>query len=62
MFRRWWMWLRTAEVDRGMATAEYAVCTLAACALAAALYAVMTSGTVKELLRGMVEKALGVQF
>ncbi|MFJ9415311.1 DUF4244 domain-containing protein [Streptomyces sp. NPDC101227] len=61
MFRRWWMRLRTTERDRGMVTAEYAIGTLAACALAAVLYKVVTSGVVADLLQGVLEKALGDQ-
>ncbi|MBM4794401.1 DUF4244 domain-containing protein [Streptomyces sioyaensis] len=48
--------------DRGMTTAEYAVGTLAACALAAALYKVVTSGPVQALLRSVIERALNVPF
>ncbi len=42
-----------------MSTAEYAVGTLAACAFAAVLYAVTTSGEVHSLVLGLVTKALG---
>ncbi|MFG2139023.1 DUF4244 domain-containing protein [Streptomyces sp. NPDC048650] len=62
MVRRRWRRVRAAKADRGMATAEYAVCTLAACALAAVLYKVVTSGKVAALLQGALEKAIGVQF
>ncbi|MGX1975513.1 DUF4244 domain-containing protein [Streptomyces kronopolitis] len=48
--------------DRGMTTAEYAVGTLAACALAAVLYKVVTSGPVQALLRSVIERAINVQF
>ncbi|MEU5017562.1 DUF4244 domain-containing protein [Streptomyces angustmyceticus] len=48
--------------DRGMTTAEYAVGTLAACALAAVLYKVVTSGPVKALLQAALERAINVQF
>ncbi|WP_431313462.1 DUF4244 domain-containing protein [Streptomyces lydicus] len=48
--------------DRGMTTAEYAVGTLAACALAAVLYKVVTSGPVQALLRSTLERAINVQF
>ena len=54
--------VRSAADDRGMATAEYAVGTLAACALAAVLYKVVTSGPVKALLQSVLERAINVQF
>ncbi|MFC9231570.1 DUF4244 domain-containing protein [Streptomyces decoyicus] len=63
MFRRWWAELRAlGDDDRGMTTAEYAVGTLAACALAAVLYKVVTSGPVQALLRSALERAINVQF
>lgn len=43
--------------DAGMSTAEYAVGTLAAAALAALLYGVLTSGAVSDALQGLVERA-----
>ncbi|WP_026246978.1 DUF4244 domain-containing protein [Streptomyces sp. MspMP-M5] len=45
-----------------MSTAEYAVGTLAACAFAAVLYKVVTSGPVAAALRALVQRALDVQF
>ncbi len=36
--------------------------TLAACAFAAVLYKVVTSGAVQALLRSVIQKALDVQF
>ncbi|ARF56661.1 hypothetical protein B1H19_23050 [Streptomyces gilvosporeus] len=60
--RRWWHRLRTAGADRGMATAEYALGTVASCALAAVLYKVVTSGTVAGLLQGALEKAFHVRL
>ncbi|MEU7180903.1 DUF4244 domain-containing protein [Streptomyces celluloflavus] len=62
MFRRWGARLRAAGADRGMTTAEYAMGTLAACAFAAVLYKVVTSGAVQALLRSVVQRALDVQF
>ena len=50
--------LRTAGLDAGMSTAEYAVGTLAAVAFAAVLYKVITGDSVAALLNGIVEKAL----
>lgn len=44
--------------DSGMATAEYAVATLAAVAFAGLLAAVVSSGQVRELLLGLITKAL----
>ncbi|MFF4696491.1 DUF4244 domain-containing protein [Streptomyces chattanoogensis] len=60
-WRGWWLRLRTAEADRGMTTAEYAVGTVATCALAMVFYKVVTSGTVAELLQGALEKAFDVR-
>ncbi|MEU5210265.1 DUF4244 domain-containing protein [Streptomyces sp. NPDC020742] len=62
-YARWWTRLRrAASDDRGMTTAEYAMGTLAACALAVVLYRVVTSGTVKALLQSLFEKALHAGF
>ncbi len=44
----------------GMTTAEYAVGTLAACAFAAVLMAVVKSGAVKSALASLITTALGV--
>ncbi|WP_372446539.1 DUF4244 domain-containing protein [Streptomyces spirodelae] len=48
--------------DRGMSTAEYAMGTLAAVALAAVLYKVVNSGAVGAELQGLVERALRAPF
>ena len=48
---------RAAEA--GMTTAEYAVGTLAACAFAAVLLAVVRSGTVQSALASVIATALG---
>jgi hypothetical protein len=45
--------------EAGMTTAEYAVGTLAACAFAAVLLAVVRSGGVKSALAGIITTALG---
>lgn len=45
--------------DLGMATAEYAVATLAAVGFAGLLFAVLRSGEVQELLLELVRRALG---
>ena len=48
-----------AGVTAGMATAEYAVATLAAVGFAGLLFAVLRSGEVQELLLELVRRALG---
>ncbi len=50
--------LRAAE--SGMTTAEYAVGTLAACAFAGVLWAVVRSGAVRTLLQSVIERALNL--
>ena len=47
------------SVEAGMTTAEYAVGTLAACAFAAVLMAVVRSGPVKSALARVITAALG---
>ncbi|MCC3265678.1 DUF4244 domain-containing protein [Arthrobacter gengyunqii] len=44
--------------EAGMATAEYAIATLAAVAFAALLVAVLGSGEVRTLLMGLIRSAL----
>jgi hypothetical protein len=46
--------------DAGMATAEYAIGTLAACGFAALLVAILKGGEVKALLLGIITKALAL--
>ncbi|MBY6304173.1 DUF4244 domain-containing protein [Streptomyces clavuligerus] len=48
--------------DAGMATSEYAMVTIAACALAAVLYRIVTSGPVARALEALIGKALDAQF
>ncbi|WP_239073910.1 DUF4244 domain-containing protein [Streptomyces sp. SID10853] len=48
--------------DAGMSTSEYAMGTIAACAFAAVLYKVVTSGPVAAALQSVVEKALHAKF
>jgi hypothetical protein len=55
-----WRMLRTENTQAGMATAEYAVCCLAACAFAAVLIAVVRSGAVKSALSGLITSALAI--
>ncbi|MQS13422.1 DUF4244 domain-containing protein [Streptomyces kaniharaensis] len=52
------MALARGRSDAGMTTAEYAVGTLGACALAAGLYKVVTSATVTGALTDLLERAL----
>jgi hypothetical protein len=47
--------------DAGMVTSEYAMGLIAAVGFAGVLYKVLTSSVVREMLQGMVGKALGVQ-
>ena len=47
------------RAETGMTTAEYAVGTLAACAFAAVLLAVVRSGAVKSALASVIATALG---
>ncbi|MFD7337637.1 DUF4244 domain-containing protein [Streptomyces violascens] len=61
--RRWGLALRRrVRGDAGMTTSEYAVGTLAACAFAAILYKVVTSGGVVSALTQLITRALDVQF
>ncbi|WP_405811171.1 DUF4244 domain-containing protein [Streptomyces sp. NBC_00210] len=48
--------------DSGMTTSEYAMGTIAACAFAAVLYKVVTSGAVSGALQSVIGKALNAQF
>jgi len=48
------------EAQAGMTTAEYAVGTLAACAFAAVLMAVVRSGAVRDALTGLITSALSI--
>lgn len=50
---------RRAASDAGMATAEYAVATLAAVGFAGVLVVVLKGGEVKSLLTGIIRQALG---
>jgi hypothetical protein len=46
--------------ELGMATAEYAVVTVAACGFAGLLLAIVRSGEVRGLLLGIIKRALAV--
>nr|WP_281262405.1 DUF4244 domain-containing protein [Allonocardiopsis opalescens] len=48
------------SADDGMATAEYAVVLIAACAFAAVLYRILTSEDVSQQLVALVNRALGL--
>ena len=52
--------LRPPFGEAGMATAEYAIGTLAACGFAALLVAILKGGQVKALLLGVITTALGL--
>ena len=54
--------LRRLRGDSGMATAEYAVGTIAAVAFAAVLYKVVTSGSVLNALGRIIRAALQVHL
>ncbi|MFI1394109.1 DUF4244 domain-containing protein [Streptomyces sp. NPDC020681] len=61
--RRWVRGLsRRMREDSGMTTSEYAMGTIAACAFAAVLYKVVTSGAVSGALQKVIGKALSAQF
>ena len=53
---------RRRSDDRGMATAEYAVATVAACGFAGILYKILTSTSVVDLVTGLISKALHLPF
>jgi len=52
--------LRRPLGEAGMATAEYAIGTLAACGFASLLVAILKGGQVKALLLGVITTALGL--
>ncbi|GAA3731247.1 DUF4244 domain-containing protein [Salinactinospora qingdaonensis] len=54
------LWAGRAASENGMSTAEYALGTVAACAFAAVLYAVLTSSEVRETITSLVTNALQV--
>lgn len=45
--------------EEGATTAEYGITVLAACAFAALLFGILTSGPVRELVLGLITRALG---
>lgn len=52
--------LRRPGRDAGMATAEYAIATLAAAAFAGVLLVVVRSGEVRDLVTGIIRQALSI--
>jgi Flp pilus assembly pilin Flp len=46
--------------ERGLATAEYAVATVAACGFGGVLLKILGSATITELLTDLLRKALGL--
>ncbi|WP_151525753.1 DUF4244 domain-containing protein [Serinicoccus kebangsaanensis] len=48
--------------DAGMTTAEYAVGTIAACAFAAVLLAILKSGAIKGVVTSVITTALSVSL
>ncbi|MET7365349.1 DUF4244 domain-containing protein [Streptomyces sp. NPDC005566] len=54
--------VRSRRQDRGMTTSEYAVGTIAACAFAAVLYKVVTSGPVLAAMQSLIKDALDAKF
>ena len=48
--------------DAGMATAEYAVATVAACGFSGILYKVITSPEILGLITGVISKAFKLGF
>ena len=53
---------RELNSDSGMTTAEYAVGTVAACGFGGILYKLLTSDTVREMLRDIIKRALTMSF
>lgn len=51
---------RRAAGDAGMATAEYAIATLAACGFAGLLVLILKGGQVRGLLMAVIERALSI--
>ena len=50
----------TDDPERGMATAEYAIATVAAAGFAGLLVVILRSGEVRELLLGIIRSALSL--
>lgn len=54
--------LKSADRESGMATAEYAVATVAACGFSGILYKLLTSPEVLGLLRDVISRAFKLAF
>jgi uncharacterized protein DUF4244 len=54
--------VRSRGSDAGMATAEYAVGTVAACGFGGILYKLLTSDSVVKLLTDIIRRALTLSF
>lgn len=54
------VWARLKGEEDGMATAEYAIGTLAAAAFAGLLLMIMKGGELKDALQSIIEQALQV--
>ena len=54
--------LKAGDREAGMATAEYAVATVAACGFSGILYKVITSPQVLGLLRDVISRAFKLAF
>ncbi|OCI30187.1 DUF4244 domain-containing protein [Oerskovia enterophila] len=48
------------DPEAGLATAEYAVATIAAVGFAGLLIAILKSGEVREMLLGIIQRALSI--
>jgi hypothetical protein len=48
--------------DAGLATAEYAMTTVAACGFAGVLYKVLTMNSMQELIADLIRKAFSLIF
>ncbi|HAM24308.1 MAG TPA: DUF4244 domain-containing protein [Actinobacteria bacterium] len=58
---RHWL-LRRVSGQAGMATAEYAVATVAACGFGGLLYKLLTGSAVQQLLADLLQRALSFLF
>lgn len=54
--------MRAGDREAGMATAEYAVATVAACGFSGVLYKVITSPQVLGLVKDVISKAFKLAF
>ncbi|MBD3689574.1 DUF4244 domain-containing protein [Nanchangia anserum] len=57
----WWLRLRErGAAEEGMATAEYAIGTIAAAAFAGVLLLIVKGGAIKQALTAIIQQALSV--